>query len=303
LSNLFPSGQALVEGTNLPTHRCNDYPSNFLLAMMTTVPTATREEKEISDIFDLANHRRFSTRKRKNVNQLIFPEPNLRTKKNRNRQAVEEKEKDEIVFPLQIGTEIFISGKIKENPSFTGEVLVVQDYNSGTYKLEMANNCSGFWGSYILRSEQSLIRNISLIQTPTTPLIPIEFSVLNAVYDLRGPALCQKYPVEQSLKKWRWKNSWTRLTWTTQPLQLSYQHIFNLAQAAISDGYSPADGTYARPSPRPLILSGSDAEYRALCILPPIKGSGQLVKEYLAACLRSEEKYRCVFEYVWIFVE
>jgi hypothetical protein len=226
----------------------------------TAAPPATRGDNEGLDIFNIANHRRFSIRKRKNVDNLTYADTLPRTKKNNNNssstaaRSSEQRSKEEIIFPLQIGTEIFIAGKIKENQSFTGEVLVVQDYNSGTYKLEMANTCSGLWGNYIFRSEESL-RNISLIQTPAVPLIPIEFSLLNAVYDNRAAALAEKYPVDKALKGWRWVDSWAKLTWTTQPLQLSYQHIFNLARAAISDDYAPVDGTSLFVSLTPLSVS------------------------------------------------
>lgn len=204
------------------------------------------------DFLDPANQRRFSTRKRKNVDALFSLDSSSggvpRPQKKKQQQEIQREE--EIEFPLNVGTEIIINGKIKENSSFTGEVLVVQGTNSnGIYKLEMANPCDGLWGNYILRSERSLLRNLYILKTPNDlTLIPIEFSLSNAVYDIRSPFKTQKLPVEDTLQGWRWVNSWERLTWTTQPLQVSYQHIFNLAKVAIVDNFTPLQG------PPPLLL-------------------------------------------------
>jgi hypothetical protein len=211
---------------------------------------SAEEKKEnngsTNDIFDLANHRRFSTRKRKNVDISYSDSLTIaRPAKKQQQQQHHQRETNEIEFPLPVGTEIVINGKVKQNTSFSGEVLVVQGSGSnGIYKLEMANPCDGLWGNYIFRSKESLVRNIFVVKTPDVPLIPIEFSVLNAVYDIRSPSKSEKLPVESTLQDWRWVNSWARLTWTTQPLELSYQHIFNLAKAAIVDDFIPLQGLF-----------------------------------------------------------
>lgn len=202
-------------------------------------------EKE-NDIYDLANHRRFSTRKRRNINNTSAasttqPRP-AKSLKRSTKEAIES------VFPLEVGTEIILNGKIKENLSFSGEVLVVQEVKGGNYRLVMANPCHGLWGNNIIRSEASLSRNISIVRTPDVPLIPIEFTLLNAVYDIRSSSISQKYPVESTLQGWRWVNNWERLSWTTQPTHLSYQHIFEMAKAAIVDNFNPAQGEIALSS-------------------------------------------------------
>jgi hypothetical protein len=206
------------------------------------------ENNSTNDLFDPANHRRFSTRKRKSVDTLSYadtPTISRPSKKSSTQQQQQQRKTEEIEFPLAVGTELVINGKVKENPSFSGEVLVVESSSpSGSYKLEMANPCDGLWGNYIIRSEESLLRNIFVLKTPDVPLIPIEFSLYNAVYDIRSPSRSQNLPVEATLRGWRWGNSWERLTWTTQPLHLSYQHIFNLAKVAILDNFTPLQGFF-----------------------------------------------------------
>lgn len=209
-----------------------------------TKVSETSNEGAEKDIFDLANHRRFSTRKRKNIenfsNNSFAQQAKSPIKKNG---VSTSKEIGENMFPLENGTEIIIRGKIKENPSFSGEVLVVQELKGRNYRFAMANPCHGLWGNSIIRSETSLVNNIIVVKPPDVPLIPIEFSLLNAVYDIRSDSMIKKYPVESTLQGWRWFNSWERLTWTTQPNHLSYQHIFEMAQAAIVDNFSPIQGS------------------------------------------------------------
>ncbi len=217
-----------------------------------------------------ANQRRFSIRKRKHVENLTYDIPLSRgrsrgrreqenTSRRREKEEKEEKgnnknekksskrskqeELYDLNFPLSIGCEIILNHNIKENPSFNREVLVVKKIErNGDYVLEMANPCEGFWGQTITKTEDSIARSYTLIQPLEVPLIPIEFSVSNAVYDLRPEKVIEKFPAHSALQGWRWLDSWERLTWTTQPVEFSYRHIYNLAKVAIQDNFDPSAG-------------------------------------------------------------
>ena len=73
------------------------------------------------------------------------------------------------------------------------------------------------------------------------PLIPLEFSLQNAVFDTRSSS-SSVVDVEDSLAEWRWLDNWQKLTWTTQPTKCTYCHIFALCKASIKDGFDPTHG-------------------------------------------------------------
>lgn len=206
------------------------------------------------EIFSPANHRRFSNRKRKTVENLTY-NPQINTtkklkkkinKRKENKKEENQNKNEENDYPLINGTEIIINTKINENRYFNGEVLVVKEYNQqeNSYKLEMANPCSGLWGTNINKTENFLLRYAKILKSPNVPLIQIEFSLLNAVYDIRSSSKSKKYPVQTTLTGWRWLDSWDKLTWSTQPVQFSYQHILNLARVALEDHFEPIHGIF-----------------------------------------------------------
>ena len=181
--------------------------------------------------------------KEKKKKKKKIDEENERRRKEVAEEAEKEEEEQRIKFPLLNGTEIIIKTKIIENSSFNGEVLIVRDCDDKfNYSLGMANSCDGLWGNEIIKSQSFLLRYGKILKSPKVPLIEIEFSLLNAVYDIRTATKSSKLPVRSTLEGWRWLDSWDKVTWTTQPTHFSYQHILNLAKIAIEDNFVPIQG-------------------------------------------------------------